>query len=217
MAAGGVNNLADWPAGQATNRVERCACAAGQNLSFGAAAMRTLSLSYIFVILGSQAIAGDPAADSLKIPDLLTIGPPAKGFRWKHVADKDEKGVKARYYLASSEKSDTRVLLMVEERCAETDKHKWAAFAAFVNEMGAKLVRDGYQIDKSKSEIPKLDPPVPQRLAFGLMGKNKESEVHIRNVTIFGKNIYSITVWADNAKEADRLIKVAMTFKEIAK
>jgi hypothetical protein len=175
--------------------------------------MRTLLCCLILAVVNITALPGDDTG-SLKVPELLAIASAGQGFEWKHVTDAVLNGVKARYYLCSSGTSESRVLLMVEERFPETDKHKIAALKAHLNAQASKMVEEGYKLTY---DAPKPEPPIPSRVSFAMTGKKKDGERHVRVVTIFGKNIYSITVWADNAKEADRLAEVAKSFKELAK
>jgi hypothetical protein len=142
----------------------------------------------------------------------FSIDFPAKGYDWKFVTTKEIQGIKARYFLCSNEDESSRMVLIIEERHADTQAKRKVTIKAHWNTLVGLKDRGFTELSGKK---PPLEEPIPDRTYYSISGKDPNGNpVFIRGATVFGKYIYGFQAFARTAADAERLIGVVKTLKE---
>jgi hypothetical protein len=172
---------------------------------------------YSCVVLGClvlvSAATGDDQTGKLNIPGAFSIDVPAEGFKWSEARVVQIGDTKGRIYTCSKEQSRSKLVLIVEERSADTEAKKQATLKGHWNSLVITTKEGGFT--DIKGTRPSIDAPIPQKVVYGVAGKDKDGRPGvILAVTFFGKHIYALQVFAETEKEAKDLLKAADTFKE---
>jgi hypothetical protein len=172
-------------------------------------------------ILGCLALAQASRGDDQKpearpapfaVEGLFSVDTPPGGFQWTQAQKMEIGGSKARNY-ACTKDGVARVVLTVEERTAKGDHARVATLKGHYNALVQTLTRGGFT--DLKGTKPGLKAPIPDRSSFAVSGKNARGEqVFIQCVTVFGKNVYALQVFASSPEEADALAALAVSLKE---
>jgi hypothetical protein len=161
---------------------------------------------------------GAPAADApvgeLKVENAFSIAAPAEGFVWSKANEAAGPPKVTLYIAKKGEGEHGTVLLTVQERAIDQEAGRVATLKANYNAMVQTLAAQKFT--DLKGSKPALTPPIPDRVAFILTGKNPQgADTAFYVETIFGKrNTYLVQAAAGSADGAKALGKVAQTLKE---
>jgi predicted NACHT family NTPase len=153
-------------------------------------------------------------AEGLTVPGLLSVASPGVGYRWELARSGDLQGVNFRVFAGRKQDSTSVITLTVEERLADRHGKRVATVKGHFNGMMESLQKGGFS--DLKGSLPSIERPIPDRVAYSLSCRKPDGSVAaIRAVTLFGKNICLFQVIANSPEEADRLIQVADTLREL--
>jgi hypothetical protein len=176
--------------------------------------MNMLSLFLTFAAAMPQDPKAEGAADTFEAPGVFTVADP-EGADWKRVRAGEVNGVKFAAYYWQKEGTPGRAVITVEGRVAATDAERSAAVKTHWNNLASTLERGGFKAPEPKR--PNADPPIPDRVDYSASAEDPNGvRQYFRCATLFGqKNTYLLQAIAPTEADADALIQMLGTFKEL--
>ena len=176
--------------------------------------MRTsfITIAALLTVVALASGAQTPPSDSkLTVDGVFTITAP-QGYAWNTLNEfsPTAPGV----YLAAKEGSDTKLVVIVEPRQADTDAKRVAILKAHVNAMADTLQKAG--LKDLKGERPNIKPPIADTSDYWFSGTAADgASKFFHGHTKFGKNTFQVQA-AGTEQEAKQLITAAKTLTEPA-
>jgi hypothetical protein len=145
-------------------------------------------------------------------PGKFSIGLPESGFQWKKVQDLKSGNTTGVSYSCSNGERQKIISLVVFNHKAKTDKEKRVFILEEYDEYGRN-----YKIIEGNK--PKLEFKIEDQISYRLrLQDSNGSEFYCYRTTIFGKNLFTISIRAPTADEAkDFQNKLIKSFKELDK
>jgi hypothetical protein len=176
-------------------------------------AIMAVAIAILVAGFAARAFAA-AAAGELKVEGSFVVATPADGFAWSKLNEAAGPPKVAVYVAKKGEGEEGTVVLTVQGRVLDQDPARVATLKANYNAMVQTL--QAQKFTELKGSKPALTPPIPDRVAFIMMGKNAQGgDAAFYVETIFGKrNTYLLQAAAGSADAAKALGKVAGTLKE---
>lgn len=197
---------------------------------------RSLGLYLVAAILTGLAITGcdsadDPAdtspvppANALVVSGEFFVNTPTGGYKWAFVREvkmRDEAAVaefqdaRSRFYACAKEGSTNMMVLSVTDHTRDTDPKRSAAIKGHYNAMVDGFRSNGFTNLKGAKLV--ISPPITDRVRYSFSGKRPDGKAaHIHGLTIFAERTYSFQIVGDTPEEAERLVNVALSLRELS-
>ena len=154
-----------------------------------------------------------PSDLAFVVPGKFSIDTPA-GYKWSFVQDVTKDGRTEKIYACVNPAAKGQLALEMEEKKLDTDEQKRSMITKDLEKNIAERKAKG--LDLKEDIKPNLQSPIPARIEFRYKAALPDgSSVIFHAKIIFGRSIYAITAIAPTVSEAQALLKVADSFKEL--
>ncbi len=146
-------------------------------------------------------------------PGMFSIDVPPGGYQWKKLQTVQTAETVTHYFTCTKEDSKNLLVLLVDERQANTDAQRKAIIKAHYKALQGVVVRSGFKLDPGR---PKIKTPIGERVVYGVSGTKEDgSRLYVAGMIYFKNRIYMIQSSARSPQDVKELISVGNTFEEL--
>jgi hypothetical protein len=146
-------------------------------------------------------------------PGLFSIEVPPGDYQWKKLQTVQTDETVTHYFTCTKDDSKNLLVLLVDERQANTDAQRKAIIKAHYKALEGVVVRSGFKLDPGR---PKIKTPIGERIVYGVSGTKEDgSKLYVAGMIYFKHRIYMIQSSARSPQEVKQLISVGNTFQEL--
>jgi len=151
---------------------------------------------------------------TFSVPGKFSIDAPHDGYQWTLHHEDEIQGVKMQWYLYSKTGGQSAVVLGVQEYTADTDQARIDTIRGHYDGTHETLEKGGFT--DLKGHPPKMEPPIPDRVPYAIMGKNPAGgDAYTFGLIVFGRSVYTLQTTASSREDARHMYDIANSFKEL--